>query len=575
MKFEIKKATKKAAKLRAAFIGLSGGGKTWKSLALATALGQRIVVIDTERGSASKYANDFAFDVLELETFAPATYVEAIGACVAEGYEVIVIDSLSHAWMGKDGALETVDKIAKRQGGGSFNAWRDVTPMHNALVDTILRANAHVIVTMRAKTEFVQEKDERSGKTVVRKVGLAAVQRDGMEYEFDVVADVDQEHNAIITKTRCSALADAVIPPQSDALARTLKTWLTDGAPAEQASPPAPSAAPAAAAAPRSSTPSEPPPAPDAPATPGYPPEYAPFYSALDDIELPGEGVATWLKYRHLFAEAPVPAKEAAWKALVARVEKVGHMANAKVWLKKCIAEEEARRGIATEAPRVTTPDPSKPVTDARPVSSALSAFVTDVAAAASQAAVVSAWMRHRAGLSDDERGRAWVAGTQRIAALLNVPEARADVVFMEGVQECETDPGPPDDNGGAPAPGDAASSTTTKARGGKAKATAAAAQASARPAWLDDEIAFRTHVGEELTDVFHLSGSARKWGKLFNSAQVWLYALRYQQLRREMSPASLPPSVADCDIAVRGWINEGPKKSARRGDTRTCEVGP
>lgn len=234
MKFEIKKATKRAARLRMALIGLSGGGKTYKSLLIARELAGpegRVIVIDTERGSASKYADVTSFDVIELESFAPRTYVEAIRACEDAGADVIVIDSLSHAWIGKEGALDQVDRFAKRQSGNTFGAWREVTPQHNELVDAILRARAHVVVTIRAKMDYSQEKDERTGRTVVRKVGLAAVQRDGLEYEFDVVADVDFEHNAVISKTRCSALADKVFPMRdTETLARELRTWLSDGA---------------------------------------------------------------------------------------------------------------------------------------------------------------------------------------------------------------------------------------------------------------------------------------------------------------------------------------------------------
>lgn len=239
MGFTIKKATKQSARLRMALIGLSGGGKTWKSLFIARELAGpqgRVIVIDTERGSASKYADQFSFDVLELDTFEPRTYGDAIRACEGEGADVIVIDSLSHAWIGKGGALDQVDKVAKRQGGNSFGAWRDVTPQHNELVDTILRARAHVLVTMRAKMEHSQERDEKTGRTVVRKVGLAAVQRDGMEYEFDVVLDVDSEHNAIVSKTRCSALTDKVFSSRDTGeLAGALRAWLTEAPAAPQA----------------------------------------------------------------------------------------------------------------------------------------------------------------------------------------------------------------------------------------------------------------------------------------------------------------------------------------------------
>ena len=233
-----KKATKKQAKLRLALVGLSGGGKTFTGLKIASALGDRVAVIDTERGSASKYSDIFSFDVLELESFEPQHYIEAIQGAGQAGYGSLLIDSLSHAWSGKGGILEQHDKAVMRQKTqNSYAAWRDVTPLHNELVDTILQAPLHVIVTMRAKTEYVQEKDERTKKTQIRKVGLAPVQRDGMEYEFDVVADMDQDNNMIISKSRCVALSGQVFPKPGDNLIVPLKNWLTDGV-AETEAPP-------------------------------------------------------------------------------------------------------------------------------------------------------------------------------------------------------------------------------------------------------------------------------------------------------------------------------------------------
>jgi len=168
--------------------------------------------------------------VQELESFHPQRYIEAIREAQAAGYDVLIIDSLSHAWMGKDGALELVDKAAKRNpSGNSFAAWRDVTPLHNALVDTMVATRLHIIVTLRSKMEYVQEKDEK-GKTVIRKVGLQPVQRDGLEYEFDVVGDLDQDNTLVVSKTRCSALLAAVISKPGRELAATLAEWL-DGEP--------------------------------------------------------------------------------------------------------------------------------------------------------------------------------------------------------------------------------------------------------------------------------------------------------------------------------------------------------
>lgn len=232
--FAFHPATRTRARARIALIGPSGSGKTYSALGIAAGLGKRVAVIDTERGSASKYAGLAGmpdFDVLELETFAPETYVAAIGAAGAAGYDVLVIDSLSHAWMGKDGALEQVDRAAKRsQSGNSFAAWRDITPKHNALVDAMLASPCHLIVTMRAKTEYVMETNSR-GKQEPRKIGLAPIQRDGMEYEFDVVGDITLDHELIISKTRCPAFDGKVIQLPGLVFGQSVAAWLSDGAP--------------------------------------------------------------------------------------------------------------------------------------------------------------------------------------------------------------------------------------------------------------------------------------------------------------------------------------------------------
>jgi hypothetical protein len=238
MTFNFQKATKKQARLRMALIGISGSGKTYSALNVAKHLGGRVAVIDTERGSASKYADLFEFDVLEPDTFSPMTYVEAIKAAEAAGYDILIIDSLSHAWSGKDGALEQVDRAAKRSNSGnSFAAWRDITPQHNALVDAMIGSRCHVIATMRAKTEYVQERNEKTGRSEIRKVGLAPVQRDGLEYEFDVVGDMTIDNDLVITKSRCPKLTGMVVNKPGQETADVLKAWLTDGAPAPEPAP--------------------------------------------------------------------------------------------------------------------------------------------------------------------------------------------------------------------------------------------------------------------------------------------------------------------------------------------------
>lgn len=226
------KATRKKLKLRLALCGPTGSGKTLTALKVAAHLGKRIAVIDTENRSASKYVGAEGvpeFDVLELESYSPKVYVDAIRDAEREGYDVIVIDGISQAWSGKDGALEQVDKAAKRsQSGNTFMAWRDVTPLHNQFVDAMVHCKAHLIVTMRVKTEWVLEENER-GKKVPRKVGMAVEQRAGLEYEVDVVGDLDIDHNLMISKTRCAALDGAVIHRPGRDLAEKLLAWLDEG----------------------------------------------------------------------------------------------------------------------------------------------------------------------------------------------------------------------------------------------------------------------------------------------------------------------------------------------------------
>jgi len=230
---EFRKAVKRDAKLRLAVCGPSGSGKTYTLLKLATELGGPIAAVDTERGSASKYADIFEFDVMELGSYDPRALISIIDTAAANRYQVLCIDSLSHFWMGKDGELDQVDRAARRmQTPNSFAAWKQVTPIHNALIDKIISAPLHVLISLRSKTEWVLERDDKSGKTAPRKVGLAPVMRDGIEYEFDVCGDMDQENTLVITKSRCPRLAGGVFPQPGKELAEVLKEWL-GGAPVD------------------------------------------------------------------------------------------------------------------------------------------------------------------------------------------------------------------------------------------------------------------------------------------------------------------------------------------------------
>lgn len=246
-----KRANRSKAKLRLALDGPAGAGKSMTALRLAYALAKheaakrgeeelRIAVIDTEMGSISKYANikeesdggKIYFDVVELESFSPARYTEKIEEAGDAKFDVLVIDSLSHAWAGKDGALDQVDKKAQDNRGNSFTAWKDVTPQHRRLIETMLSAPLHLIVTMRTKMEYVlEEKTTKEGRTITvpRKIGTKPIQREGMEYEFDVVADLDVDHIMTISKTRCPSIDGQVVHKPGPEFMRRVIDWLDTG----------------------------------------------------------------------------------------------------------------------------------------------------------------------------------------------------------------------------------------------------------------------------------------------------------------------------------------------------------
>lgn len=232
-----KKAERKQAKLRLAITGPSGAGKTYSALLVAKGIGGKIAVIDTERGSASLYAGlpeMPEFDVLELNApFSPEAYIEAITEAESAGYDILIIDSMTHEWNGKGGVLEIHDSVTRTKAkGNSYTAWADVTPRHNAFVDTILQAGMHVICTMRSKSDFVLVENEK-GKAVPKKVGLAPIQRDGLEYEFTVVLDVDKDGNfASASKDRTRLFLDPVKLSEKDGI--RIRQWLESGISVEE-----------------------------------------------------------------------------------------------------------------------------------------------------------------------------------------------------------------------------------------------------------------------------------------------------------------------------------------------------
>lgn len=228
MTIEFVKATRAAVKARIALAGPSGSGKTYTALTLATRLSDSVGVIDTERGRASLYQgiNGWEFATHNPQAFSPLSLTEGLAVASAAGIGCIVVDSFSHYWMGVDGMLEQADRRAK--GGNSFSGWKEVRPDERRMLDALASYPGHVIVTLRTKTEYVIEENER-GKKVPRKVGMKPEQREGIEYEFDLVGDLDLDNVLTVSKTRIPSLARAVVPEPGPELADTIKDWLSDG----------------------------------------------------------------------------------------------------------------------------------------------------------------------------------------------------------------------------------------------------------------------------------------------------------------------------------------------------------
>lgn len=238
---QIRKAQRKKAKLRLGIAAPSGAGKTMSSLLLAYGITDdwdKIGLIDSEAGSGELYVGAQAecpegivpigeYNYLRIDPdYSAIKYVNAIHEFEKSGVELIITDSLSHAWSGVGGILDKQGKVADRS-GNSYTAWRDVTPQHNSLVDAILQSSCHQICTLRSKTEYVLETNEK-GKQVPRKVGMAPVQRDGMEYEFTVFLDIDQKHIASASKDRTNTLKGRFFQI-SPATGKELLTWLDGG----------------------------------------------------------------------------------------------------------------------------------------------------------------------------------------------------------------------------------------------------------------------------------------------------------------------------------------------------------
>ena len=225
-----RKAERRKAKLRLALTGPAGSGKTYGALLIAQGLGGRIAMIDTENGSGDLYADLCDYDVETLTApYSIQKYLEAIHEAEVSGYDVLIIDSLSHAWSGQGGLLDMHTQLTSNmKSGNSYAAWGKITPWQNRLIETMLSSNCHIIATMRSKTDYAMFQTDK-GRTEIRKVGLAPVQRDGMDYEFTIVFDLGMEHTVTVSKDRTGLFDKQVFEITQDT-GKMLRQWLDTGA---------------------------------------------------------------------------------------------------------------------------------------------------------------------------------------------------------------------------------------------------------------------------------------------------------------------------------------------------------
>lgn len=252
MALTFKKAERKQVRMKVGIAGPAGSGKTMSSLLMAYGIVKaefpnlsdeeiwdKIVVIDTENGSGSLYVGNQVgpttighYNTIDLTPpFDPQVFIDAIHMAETHGMDVIIIDSLSHAWAGAGGALDLQGKAAERT--SSWAAWRTVTPLHNKLVDAMLQSPCHVIANMRAKMEYQQT--EENGKKAVKAIGMGVVMRDGIEYEFTVSFMLDYNHVASSTKDR-TRLFDGKYFVIDANTGKQMYEWLSSGAPAAESS---------------------------------------------------------------------------------------------------------------------------------------------------------------------------------------------------------------------------------------------------------------------------------------------------------------------------------------------------
>lgn len=227
-------ATREQSRGRLLIFSPSGAGKTYTGMLVTQELadGKPWAVIDTEHGSAAKYADEFTFSHYVMgPPYDPRHYINAIAKAEQGEFGALLIDSITHEWDGTGGVKEIVDAAKGQFGGNSQAAWSVGTPLHNKFVEAILAADCHIVCTARAKTDWMPGEDNR-GRSIFIKVGLAPMQRDTIEYEFDLSLLMDMENNGTVSKSRVRPFPlNTVIEKPGGDFGRMYLKWLREGSP--------------------------------------------------------------------------------------------------------------------------------------------------------------------------------------------------------------------------------------------------------------------------------------------------------------------------------------------------------
>lgn len=240
---ELSLARREKMKAAIAFIGGSGSGKTLGMLIMAYGMMkeahsdlseelifQKIGVVDTEHKRSQIYAGTTIADIkihpfyhIDLQQpYTQERYDEAIRTLKKAGCEVVVVDSLSHAWEGTGGFLDL-----QQEHGGNFQAWAKVKPHMQAFVRSLTENDVHVLASMRTKQDYQVETSD-TGKINIKKIGLKPIQKDDLEYEFMIVWQLDQDHIARTTKDN-SAMFEGSPSKITTEHGSKLYRWLEEG----------------------------------------------------------------------------------------------------------------------------------------------------------------------------------------------------------------------------------------------------------------------------------------------------------------------------------------------------------